>query len=164
MLGGAPSRLWGVLAQPVRDFVEGVLRIDSFLGHGRKLEAALIFVKLQYFVLLSFAPKDAIFILAFQPLNVSPRLLALPFLLCGTLQLIGLILNARGYPQSRWFRIVGATIGMMLWLYILGENVLVIRVWAAGINPWMAMGIVGSITIIRNGVLGQPRPGAPGAF
>lgn len=146
------------------DIGDGLLRLDNFLGHGRKLEASLVFVKLQYAALLLVAPHDEIVILAFWPVPVAQELIALLFLAIAAVQLVGLLLNAKGYKQSKWWRVVGATAGLAVWLFILGENVFVLHVVFAGQNPWYLLGAVGSVTLIRSGIRGLPKPGAPGAI
>lgn len=136
--------------------------LDSYLGHGRMLECALIFVKLQYAaILLLIPPKDVLF-LAFSDLHMQTWVLAIPFIACSIPQFIGLSLNIMGYSISRWFRIVGASIGMGIWTFILTKN-MVLGYVASQINPWLFMAILGSAIIIRKGVLNLPRPGAAGA-
>lgn len=136
--------------------------IDIYFGHGRALEGFLIFVKLQYALMWLIVPVDT-FIMAFQDIQIQREYFSLPFAAAVVPSLIGMILNARGFECSKWFRVAGATIGMSIWIFVLSKNVLV-GTYASGINPWMLGGIVGSIWIIRRGILGLPRPGAPGAM
>lgn len=141
-----------------RRFTDALSAMNLYLGHGRALESALVFVKLQFFVMMAFSPWPP-FVMAFRDLPLSHWVLSLPFLAAGGTSLVGLVLNAWGYERSRFYRIAGASMGMSIWIYILVKNVLI--GWpASGINPWCMMGIVGSIWIIRRGALGLPPPGA----
>lgn len=148
----------GTMITAVRRSMERVLRsaavINAYIGHGRALESALIFVKLEFGLMLILAPTRP-FIVALNDVQLSQWLLSLPFLISGCTSLVGLVLNAKGYRCSRIFRIVGATIGMTCWIYIVSKSVLV-GLPFSGMNPWCVMGILGSIWIIRRGALGQP--------
>lgn len=146
--------------------MERLRRFNAFLGHGRALECALIFVKFEYagmFLGHSVGLLSAPFFIAFNDLaGVAPSwVLALPFFATAATQSVGLYLNASGYYSSKYFRVVGGSMGMMLWSYILTKNVL-LGVLMAGVNPWCVMGIVASAYLVRRGVLGLPKPGSPG--
>jgi hypothetical protein len=138
--------------------------INIFMGHGRALESSLVFVKYQFFIMMMGASLDLVnepHILALQDLQgvVPEWTQALPFLLVAVIQTVGLFMNGYGYPHSRYWRIVGGTLGMFLWFYILTKNCIIGYV-AAGINPWCLMGVLANIWIVRRGTLGLPVPGA----
>lgn len=140
--------------------------VNLFLGHGRALEGALVFVKLQFGLMLTASSLDLIdppFVIALNDLaGVVPLWVqSLPFWVTGVVQAVGLHLNAAGYASCKYLRIVGASMGMAIWTYILTKNIL-LGVVAAGVNPWCLMGILASVWIVRRGALGLPRPGAPG--
>jgi hypothetical protein len=134
--------------------------LNAYLGHGRALESALAFVKLQYALMIAASPWP-VFMLAINDVNLPKLVLALPFFLAGGTSFLGLALNHAGYPCSRFFRIAGAAMGMSVWVYILTKNILIGWI-AAGVNPWCLMGIIASVWIIRRGALGLPPPGMPG--
>lgn len=138
-------------------------KVDAWFGHGRALEGILILVKYTYFIMFLFTPKDRIAMISLGDVEWIPGyILALPFFVAATLSAIGLTLNALSFELCRYFRIWGATVGMMIWIFILIGNhrhgyVL------AGLSPWCFwVGIFGSIWIIRRGYKGLPRPGATG--
>lgn len=136
--------------------------IEVYLGHGRMTEACLVFVKLQFAAILLFVPRNEILIIAFEDIPVHAQILAVPFLMAALPSFVGLVLNALGYDASKWFRIFGASIGIGIWVFLLAKNCLIGN-YASATNPWMLMAILASIWIIRRGMLGLPRPGAPGA-
>lgn len=136
--------------------------LDNYLGHGRMLESALIFVKIQYALIFLVAPPKDIFVIAFADLDHPAWVLALPFAICASLQFTGISLNILGFDCSRWFRIIGASIGMAIWTFMLIKNCM-IGYYVTGLNPWMLMAIVGSVVIIRKAFLNLPIPGAAGA-
>jgi hypothetical protein len=137
-------------------------RIERFLGHGRALETFLTLVTFQFWVILVFSPWRP-HIIALQDVPLSDWAISVPFLVSWAPSSVGLFLNAWGFEASRYFRIVGASAGMTVWFYILTKNCLV-GYWFAGVNPWCTMGILSSAWIIHRGMLGLPRPGAPGEF
>jgi hypothetical protein len=137
---------------------------DEYLGHGRMLESCLVAVKYMYagmYILASFTDIDPAFV-ALKDLDAEPILVAIPFFLMASVSLAGLILNASGYDSSRYYRILGATMGMTMWLFILGMDFFVYHIYFAGVHPWVIIGILGSLWIIRRGVKGLPVPGASG--
>lgn len=136
-----------------------LVAFDRFVGHGRALESGLIFVKLQFAAMLMTLPRKDLTIAALVESGLPSSVLAAPFIFAASLSLTGLILNRRGLDRSRHFRIMGASIGMMIWIYILVENML-IGLFGSGINPWCTMGIISSVWIIRRGTQGVPSPGS----
>lgn len=139
---------------------EAIYRINVFLGHGRALESALTFVKFQYALIMLVSPWETQ-IMAFQDVELPRWAMALPFLLACIPSTVGLLMNTWGYEASRYFRMAGASMGMMVWIYILTKNCL-LGMYGASVNPWCLMGILGSIWIIRRSKLGLPPPGTPG--
>ena len=151
--------------QPSRSIAKSLVRFFAFLGHGRMLETALVFVELQYAVMLTSTSMDGWVFHAFDDISSSGATSAAirtPFWIAGMLGAIGLILNGRGYKQSRYFRVAGGTIGLTIWMWLLAKNMLLGN-FASALNPWLLMAIVGSMVIITRGMQGLPRPGAPGA-
>lgn len=150
------------ISPPKSNFFAELWWLDIYLGHGRMLETALVFVEFQYAAMLICVPPIHIVVLALEDLHVATILKALPFLISATISFAGLCLNAAGYEISKWFRVVGATFGMGLWTFILIKNVY-LGYFAAGVNPWCTMGILGSLWIIRRGLMGLPKPGSAGS-
>ena len=154
---------------PLRDFLQAAKAIallhsiNIFLGHGRALESALVFVKFLYWLMLTVIPEERTQFIAFQDVRgiVPGFLLALPYLAAATLSFTGLALNACGNHRSRYYRIFGASTGMSIWLFILLKDY-VHGVYMAGLHPWCIMAIFADVWIIHRGYLGLPRPGAPG--
>lgn len=137
---------------------------DNYLGHGRFMETCLVGVKLIYgcMFLASAVSGTPPTIVAFASIDDSPIFLATPFFLAAGLSLTGLVLNGMGYECSKWFRILGATVGMSIWLFVIGNNLRLGHPFA-GVMPWMIMAIVASLWIVRRGIKGLPRPGALGS-
>ncbi len=131
---------------------------DVYLGHGRMTEALLVFVEAQYALMFLLASP---FVIAFQDLPYSAWLAA-PFAVAALLSGAGLLTNAMGYPVCHALRIVGAAVGMTIWLFLLAKNVFV-GIPLTSTTPWMVAGVVASVWIIRRGMAGLPIPGAPGA-
>jgi len=135
--------------------------IDSYLGHGRMLETALIFVKFQYAVIFLLIPADQIYFIAFSDFTHA-KWVAIIARLTALLQSAGLWLNMRGSNFSRWFRLTGAALGLAIWTFMLIKSCL-LGFWVTGLNPWIFMAALGSLMLIRKGLLNLPRPGALGA-
>src|SRR4051812_12527430 len=123
---------------------------DDYLGHGRFTEVFLIGVEFLYtilFIVSWWLDIPPIFI-AFSEFNDYLGFLPVPFAISGVVSLAGLLLHAHGYESSRWFRVAGATIGMSIWLFILGNGWRLGTFFAGG-SPWMIMAIPASLWIIR---------------
>jgi hypothetical protein len=136
--------------------------IDSYLGHGRMLESALILVKFQYAVILFFVSPDSIYVRPFEDIAWKDAwVLGIPFLLAASLQTAGLVSNIYGISYSRFLRIAGACIGMAMWIFMLLKT-FYLGYPVDGLNPWMLMGVIGSLLIIRKAVLNLPPPGSRG--
>lgn len=129
---------------------------DRAIGDGRLLETGLISVKLTYGVQWLFFPAE-LFVFAFSDINAPRWVFSIPFFYAAIPSAIGLYLNMRGDHRSKWFRIFGATVGMSIWMFILMKN-FQHGAFALAINPWMFMGIWGSLLIIRRAVLHEPDP------
>lgn len=133
------------------------------LGHGRLLEMYLIGVKL----LIGFSillPKNRPQVVALGDLLWVPDYwLSAPFLLLGTIQLIGIILNVRGVQSSWVWRSVGASIGICLWSWLISKSLL-IGAFGTGALPFWVMSFLASVVLLWKGMNRLPIPGAPGAL
>lgn len=139
-----------------------LIRLDLFLGYGRALESFLIFVKFLYFCMFLFGStlinQDPFFI-AFSAIDVPDRrIFCIPFLMAWLPGFLGLYLNACANHNSKYYRILGASFGFTIWLFVLSENCL-LGVYLAGVNPWVLAGMIASLWIIRRGLLDKPTPG-----
>lgn len=138
-----PPRTW-------QEAVERLRHPSAFVEEGRLLETILILVKYTYAVMFLFVPDHRIEMISVADVVswVPGAILAIPFLLSATLSAIGLVQFVLGFEAAR-LRKAGATVGMMIWIFILWRNnkdgfVL------AGLTPWcLWAGIFGSICIIR---------------
>jgi len=95
-------------------------RFIAYIGHGRALEFFLGWYKLVLatsIMISGLSPR----VPALADLTwYYPRyILASPFLLIGTIQIVGLILNARGIEWSWIFRFIGASLAMLVWSTLL---------------------------------------------
>lgn len=135
-----------------------------WLGHGRRLEAALALICGIYGVALMFYPvvaldSKATFDLYWQGYG---RVIAVPFLLKAIFTGWGLIANIRGRPYSQFLRCVGALIGSFIWSAMIWK-------FAAFGSPFSFGSICAAIFLLSSiGIVGMasanlPKPGAPGA-
>ena len=145
---------------PPKDWREAAHRIRHMDLDGRALEVVLILVKYTYAVMFVVTPKERVAMIAMTDIVWVPGyLIALPFLFAAGLSTIGMVQNALGYDSARRCRIWGATVGMMIWIFILIGNHRH-GYLLAGLTPWCIWaGIFGSIWIIRRGKKGVPGPG-----
>lgn len=162
------SLAWVEDTSDTENMVKNLLNLhwwDEYLGHGRFMECCLVLVKVMYGSMFLASAISGVepTIVAFAAIDGSPALLAIPFFLASGLSFMGLLLNGMGYECSKWFRIFGATVGMSIWLFVIGNNLRLGHPFA-GVMPWMLMAIVASLWIIRRGIKGLPRPGALGQF
>lgn len=144
----------------VREMVSLIRNADAFIGHGRALETFLVLVKFQYALLLSIAPRN---ILLFTAVTESGNqvIFAAIFFVIGCIQATGLVLNLEGNSMCHRYRVIGGTLAIMLWIYVITRTFL--SGFATAIYPWAITAMLGSMWIVRRGTLGLPHPGAPGA-
>jgi hypothetical protein len=131
------------------------------LGHGRALEANYIGLKLLIGVSI-FLPLNKITVAPLSVLQwyVPEPLIAMPFLMIGIVQLVGLIMNIRGYEASWILRLVGAGAGIGMWGWLLWRS------WSLGIIasfvfPVSIMGILSSLFLAYMAKQRLPIPGTP---
>lgn len=136
--------------------------LNSFLGHGRALESYLVGVKL-LFVFFIVIPHQTINMLALQDLRwwMSAPIIAIPFFCIGLLQLVGLVLNYKGYEYSWAIRCVGASLGTCMWFWIIIKNI-AISEYTAGTMPFCIMSCMASTWIWWKAWNRLPIPGSSG--
>lgn len=132
-----------------------------YLGHGRALEAYLIGVKF-LFGLSPIWPIDALALVDLQWQAVPASIIGLPFLLIGSLQLIGWIMNVRGLESSWKLRAAGAWLGICLWVWIIIKSIAIGQADAA-IFRFCLMSLIASTWLFWKAWNRLPIPGTPGA-
>lgn len=131
------------------------------LGHGRALEMYLIGAKFQIGFMLLFTEPQVV---ALKDLYwVTDFWLGVPFLLLAAIQLVGIILNLLGFESSHVWRSVGASIGIVLWCWLISKSLL-IGVVATGGFPFWNMSFLASLLLLWRGLNRLPVPGAPGGI
>lgn len=136
-------------------------RLSLMLGHGRALETYLIGYKLLTgFTILMPGVKPQNPVLT-DLLWMSDYWLSVPFLLIGTVQLVGVILNMNGIWSSWLWRTVGAAGGILLWTWFLIKTCLIGAIWAGSISLSI-VSLLASIFLLWRGLNHLPRPGVPG--
>lgn len=142
---------------------EGLMaKLLIMLGHGRAVEAYLIGVKLMI-GLINLLPGIRPQVLAFNDLLWLPDLLlSLPFLVVGSIQMVGMIMNMNGVESSWKWRTIGAAGGVCLWAWMIFKTV-AIGAMGAGALPFWIMSILASIFLFWRGLNRLPRPGVLGA-
>lgn len=133
-------------------------RPDLFFGYVGPLEAMLVFVRAQYVCLMViglFSEQPYPGIILDNPITITA--LTCLIALSATTSFAGMMMNVHGERSfSKYFRVIGAIVGMMVWIFLLSKNLLV-GVWFSFANPWFLAGILSSMWIIRRGILGFPR-------
>lgn len=137
-------------------------RALAFLGHGRALEANYIVLKLVIGIAVML-PGTRLQILPLNALQwyISDMAIAIPFLVIGMTQLLGLVANIRGYRWSWLPRAIGAGAGIGMWGWILVAS---INLGALGSFSFCVSitGIVASTFLAWKAVNRLPIPGAMG--
>lgn len=91
-----------------------------YIGHGRALELFLGFYKIVLFLFLAFSSISfKIPALSDLSWHYSDYVIAAPFGFIGTLQLVGLYFNAKGYELSWIPRFVAAVMATLMWSSVL---------------------------------------------
>jgi len=136
-------------------------RFFLLLGHGRALETYLIGAKLLMAAQM-LAPGVTTQIVPLQDLYWIPdKFLSVPFLVLGLTQLVGMILNMRGWKSSWIWRSAGASIGICLWSWLITKTLLIGAV-GIGSLPFWVMSFIASVFLLWRGVNRLPLSGAPG--
>lgn len=135
-----------------------------WLGHGRALEANYIGLKFLYGLFFLVCPgHEAIDVRALYDLQwyLPASAIAAPFFIIAFTQLCGMILNIRGYEISWVPRFAGASMGIMLWSWLVAKSIAISAVVTA-LFPIAIMGILASMFILWKAANRLPIPGTPG--
>lgn len=135
-----------------------------WLGHGRATECYLVFVSGLYGVLL-LIPGAAFDSAATADLAWSGygHLVALPLLTQAVFAGAGLLGNIRGWPLSRLWRFIGASMGFLIWTWYAAKFTAIGDLATVGL-PFCVVAGLFSIRIMGLALAGVPRSGAPGAM
>lgn len=135
-----------------------------WLGHGRRLEAALALICLIYGMGLFLFPSLALDSNAIVDLYWSGygRIIGLPFLLKAILTGLGVIANIKAWPYSQHLRVCGALVGSFIWWGLIWKFVEYGSPFSFG-SVCALVFLISSIGIVAMASANLPVPGAPGA-
>lgn len=136
-----------------------------WLGHGRRLEAALALICAIYGAGLFISPSLALDSAATVDLYWQGygRIIALPFILKAGLTGLGVIANISGWPYSQSVRFCGALVGSFIWWGMIWKFVEFGQPFAFGSVCAMVF-LISSIGVCGMASANLPKPGAPGVL
>lgn len=132
-----------------------------WLGHGRALEANFVFIKFVLAFTIWFDPHLDMITLNDLQWFIPRWIIALPFAIVAMVQLIGLVLNIRGYECNWIFRAVGASMGITLWFWIIIKSFMVGSI-STGMASLAITAIPSSAFLLWKAINRLPIPGKMG--
>lgn len=130
-------------------------------GHGRALEAYLGTLKILIGLALSFTDLASRIPATTDLFWKYPRsIIAAPFLVVGMIQLIGVMLNIKGYEDSWILRAIGAALAIAMWI-----GMLIKTSWLNELSvmvPLAAVSLPFSAFLFWKAINRLPVPGTPG--
>ncbi len=133
-----------------------------WLGHGRMLEAHLGYFKILVGMAILLPTKTQAVPLSDLAWFVSESIIAVPFIVVGAIQIIGLTLNINGFESSWKWRAAGAALAIVMWFWIIWKCVF-FGAFGPFAFPCAVAALPSSVILLAKAINRLPIPGAVGA-